>query len=147
MGNGGGWTLACDLSKVTLRDIYVAIGSPSLLAIGNRTEAPSCLVEQAVNASLQQAFLLHQLVGEVMLLGHLEVLGGDPEVVNPTTGDFELLGLGELGSSIQSLEDGPCSLARSNCDSVVKRGSSSNNRRGRSMLVWMTVSTMTRSFW
>ena len=55
-GHGGGWTLACDLSKVTLRNIYVALGSPSLLAIGNRTEAPGCLVEQAVNAILQQAF-------------------------------------------------------------------------------------------
>lgn len=55
-GHGGGWTLACDLSTVTLRDIYVALGSPSLLAIGNRTESPGCLVEQTVNAALQQAF-------------------------------------------------------------------------------------------
>ena len=47
-GHGGGWTLACDLSKVTLRDIYTALGSPSLLAIGNRTETPGCLVEEAV---------------------------------------------------------------------------------------------------
>ena len=31
-------------------------GSPSLLAIGNRTEAPGCLVEQAVNSALQHAF-------------------------------------------------------------------------------------------
>ena len=54
-GHGGGWTLACDLSAVTLRDIYTALGSPSLLAIGNRTEAPGCLVEQAVNAALNQA--------------------------------------------------------------------------------------------
>ena len=29
---------------------------PSLLAIGNRTEAPGCLVEQAVNAALTRAF-------------------------------------------------------------------------------------------
>jgi len=55
-GHGGGWTLACDLSKVTLRDIYAALGSPSLLAMGHRTEAPGCLVEQAVNAALEQAF-------------------------------------------------------------------------------------------
>jgi len=55
-GHGGGWTLACDLSKVTLRDIYAALGSPSLLALGNRTEAPGCLVEQVVNTALQQAF-------------------------------------------------------------------------------------------
>lgn len=54
-GHGGGWTLACDLAEVTLRDIYTALGGPALLAIGNRTEAPGCLVEQAVNAALNQA--------------------------------------------------------------------------------------------
>lgn len=54
-GHGGGWTLACDLSKVTLRDVYCALGSPTLFAIANRTEAPHCLVEQAVNASLDHA--------------------------------------------------------------------------------------------
>lgn len=71
-GHGGGWTLACDLSKVTLRDIYTALGSPSLLAIGNRTEAPGCLVEQAVNAALTETFheaetLLLSRFGEVTL--------------------------------------------------------------------------------
>src|ERR1700722_12716139 len=48
-GHGGGWTLARDLAEITLRDIYDALGRPSLLAMGNRTEAPGCLVEQAVN--------------------------------------------------------------------------------------------------
>jgi DNA-binding IscR family transcriptional regulator len=71
-GHRGGWTLACDLSKVTLRDIYVALGSPSVLAMGNRTESPGCLVEQAVNAALGQAFedaeaLLLARFGEVTL--------------------------------------------------------------------------------
>lgn len=55
-GHGGGWTLACDLSKLTLRDVYEALGEPSLLAIGNRSESPGCLVEQAVNAALGRAF-------------------------------------------------------------------------------------------
>jgi DNA-binding IscR family transcriptional regulator len=55
-GHGGGWTLTCDLTQVTLRDIYDALGSPALLAIGNRTEAPGCLVEQAVNAALNRSF-------------------------------------------------------------------------------------------
>ncbi len=55
-GHGGGWTLACDLSVLTLRDVYEALGEPSLLAIGNRTESPGCLVEQAVNAALGRAF-------------------------------------------------------------------------------------------
>lgn len=71
-GHGGGWTLACDLEKVTLRDIYDALGSPVLLAMGNRTEAPGCLVEQAVNAALDQTFrdaekLLLARLGEVTL--------------------------------------------------------------------------------
>jgi DNA-binding IscR family transcriptional regulator len=55
-GHGGGWRLSCDLNTVTLRDIYVALGSPTMLAIGNRTESPNCLVEQAVNTVMNQAF-------------------------------------------------------------------------------------------
>jgi DNA-binding IscR family transcriptional regulator len=71
-GHGGGWTFACDLEAVTLRDIYDALGKPSLLAMGNRTEAPGCLVEQAVNAALSDAFaqaeaLLLDRLGNVTL--------------------------------------------------------------------------------
>ncbi|WP_430453431.1 Rrf2 family transcriptional regulator [Rhodopirellula europaea] len=71
-GHGGGWTLACELDEVTLLDIYQAVGSPSLLAIGNRTEAPGCLVEQSVNAALGKTFdeaeqLLLQRLGDVTL--------------------------------------------------------------------------------
>jgi DNA-binding IscR family transcriptional regulator len=65
-GHGGGWTLACDLSKLTLRDVYEALGEPSLLAMGSRTDAPGCLVEQAVNAALGRAFD----DAEAMLLSH-----------------------------------------------------------------------------
>lgn len=71
-GHGGGWTLARDLSTITLRDIYDALGAPDLFAMGNRTEAPGCLVEQAVNAALDDAFreaqaLLLQRLGAVTL--------------------------------------------------------------------------------
>ncbi|KHL25453.1 Rrf2 family transcriptional regulator [Croceibacterium mercuriale] len=55
-GHGGGWTIARDLASITLRDVYAALGSPELFALGNRTEAPGCLVEQAVNAALDDAF-------------------------------------------------------------------------------------------
>lgn len=55
-GHGGGWTIARDLSAITMRDIYDAIGRPGLMAMGNRTEAPDCLVEQAVNAALDTSF-------------------------------------------------------------------------------------------
>lgn len=67
-GHGGGWTLVCDPGNVTLRDVYTALGGPSLLAIGNRTESPDCLVEQAVNASLTDAFR----AAEAALLARLD---------------------------------------------------------------------------
>jgi DNA-binding IscR family transcriptional regulator len=55
-GHGGGWVIARDLDRITLRDIYEALGSPTLLAMGNRTESPGCLVEQAVNRALGSTF-------------------------------------------------------------------------------------------
>jgi Rrf2 family protein len=71
-GHGGGWTLARDLATISLRDVYEAIGQPALLAVGNRTETPGCLVEQAVNAALERAFddaeaLLLSRLGDVTL--------------------------------------------------------------------------------
>lgn len=55
-GHGGGWRIACDLKTVTLYDIHLALGAPDVLALGHRTEAPGCLVEQAVNAAMSDAF-------------------------------------------------------------------------------------------
>jgi DNA-binding IscR family transcriptional regulator len=55
-GHGGGWTISHKLSSITLRDVYSALGAPALFAMGNRTEVPGCLVEQAVNAALNDAF-------------------------------------------------------------------------------------------
>lgn len=77
-GHGGGWVLTCDLSQVTLGDVYNALGCPPLFAIGNRSEAPGCLVEQAVNAALDQS-LQH---AEALLLASfhdvtLEMLSAD----------------------------------------------------------------------
>lgn len=69
-GHGGGWTLACDLSTVTLRDVYAALGSPTLLAMGNRTETPGCVVEAAVNAALGKSFE----DAEALLLSRLEAV-------------------------------------------------------------------------
>lgn len=48
-GHGGGWTLVRPLPAITLGDVYDALGIASAFAIGNRTESPGCLVEQAVN--------------------------------------------------------------------------------------------------
>ena len=63
-GHGGGWTLARDLSTLTLLDIHRGIGSPPLFAIGNRSASPECAVEQAVNEALDST--LHQ--AEALLL-------------------------------------------------------------------------------
>jgi DNA-binding IscR family transcriptional regulator len=82
---------------VTLRDIYEALGSPQPFAMGHRTEAPGCLVEQAVNAALDDAFrdaeaLLLARMGSVTLAAladefHRRVAarGGDPKETNNAT--------------------------------------------------------------
>jgi len=69
-GHGGGWTIARDLSAITMRDVYDAIGRPHLMAMGNRTEAPGCLVEQAVNAALDTSFR----EAEALLLDRFEAV-------------------------------------------------------------------------
>ncbi len=71
-GHGGGWVLACSLESVTLRDVYDAIGAPTVFAIGHRDDRPDCLVEQAVNEALSGALrdaeaLLVQRLGSVTL--------------------------------------------------------------------------------
>jgi Rrf2 family protein len=55
-GHGGGWSLARDLATVTARDVYIALGRPSLFLVGARSENPECVVEQAVDAALTAAF-------------------------------------------------------------------------------------------
>lgn len=55
-GHAGGWRIAVDLSSVTLRQLHEALGEPVIFAIGNRNEQSDCLVEQAVNARLDDAF-------------------------------------------------------------------------------------------
>jgi len=54
-GHGGGWMLARPLETVTLLDVHRALGSPRHFAIGLADENPACLVEQAVNAALEEA--------------------------------------------------------------------------------------------
>lgn len=65
-GHGGGWQICRALDTITLHDIYLALDEPTLLAMGNRTEAPGCLVEAAVNNALNHAFL----EAETLLLNH-----------------------------------------------------------------------------
>ncbi|MDV6376035.1 Rrf2 family transcriptional regulator [Deinococcus arenicola] len=55
-GHGGGWRLSCDPERTTMLDVYRALGSPRLFAMGNRCDTPICLIEQAVNVALNDAF-------------------------------------------------------------------------------------------
>jgi DNA-binding IscR family transcriptional regulator len=54
-GHGGGWTLQHGLDRITMLDVYRAVGEPRVLSIGLANPAPACLVEQAVNARMAQA--------------------------------------------------------------------------------------------
>lgn len=64
-GHGGGWTVSADLRSVTLFDVYQALGTPPVIAIGHRRAASPCLVEQAVNAALDDVLAeAEQLVVE-----------------------------------------------------------------------------------
>lgn len=55
-GHGGGWKMSCDPNQTTVLNVYQALGSPTLFAMGNRSDHPTCRVEQAVNTALNDAF-------------------------------------------------------------------------------------------
>ncbi|WP_430256818.1 Rrf2 family transcriptional regulator [Neorhizobium sp. DAR64872/K0K18] len=81
-GHGGGWTLARPLEKLTLLDIYRAVGEPSIFAVGPANDMPGCLIEQAVNGTLTDAFneaeeLLHKRFAGVTLA---DIPSGFPEI-------------------------------------------------------------------
>lgn len=52
-GHGGGWSLACDLARTSLLDVYRAVGAPTLVGLGFDEERPSCLVARAVSSALE----------------------------------------------------------------------------------------------
>ncbi|MBB5686390.1 Rrf2 family transcriptional regulator [Sphingobium boeckii] len=71
-GHGGGWTIACDLHRVTLLDVHRAVGGPRIFAIGNENSNPGCAVEQVVNEAVGDALrdaeaLLVERLGAVSL--------------------------------------------------------------------------------
>ena len=55
-GHGGGWRLACDPAKVTLRDVYAALGEPALFLLESDEPASGCLVEIAISNVLSDAY-------------------------------------------------------------------------------------------
>lgn len=56
-GHAGGWSITADFKKLTIRDLYAALGEPTVFAMGHRSDTPSCLVEQSVNAMLDDAYI------------------------------------------------------------------------------------------
>ncbi|MGK5024066.1 RrF2 family transcriptional regulator [Janthinobacterium sp. RB2R34] len=54
-GHRGGWLLARPLTDISLMDIYLALGSPELFAIGKDEEKTSCLLARAADAATMAA--------------------------------------------------------------------------------------------
>ena len=54
-GHGGGWSLARPLSAISLLDIYQALGSPALFAIGSDDDVTTCQLARAANRATEDA--------------------------------------------------------------------------------------------
>lgn len=54
-GHGGGWYLANHLKEISLAQVYEALGSPNLFAVGQSADAPTCILEQAANEAIANA--------------------------------------------------------------------------------------------
>jgi DNA-binding IscR family transcriptional regulator len=71
-GQGGGWSIACDLKTTTLLDIHRAVGGPHLFAIGIDNQHPDCAVERSVNIAVHDALkeaetLILKRLGQITL--------------------------------------------------------------------------------
>lgn len=55
-GHGGGWKLNSALDEINLLDVYQALGSPPVFALGPAAEPSGCLVEKAVNQAVADVF-------------------------------------------------------------------------------------------
>lgn len=96
-GHRGGWSLAKPLGEITLLDIHLALESTTIFAIGLSTDHPECLVEQAVNTVLTDAFDAAQaLLNERLRSVTLEQLAEDFER------RYERLGSARLMQCIES---------------------------------------------
>jgi DNA-binding IscR family transcriptional regulator len=54
-GHGGGWSLTRSLDGLTMLDVHRALGENRIFALGPADPEATCLVEQAVNDSLEGA--------------------------------------------------------------------------------------------
>lgn len=68
-GHGGGWSLERPISEITLLEIYQALGTPHLFAIGNDDDEPACLLAKASNEATKAALRAAQAEFERSLSG------------------------------------------------------------------------------
>lgn len=54
-GHGGGWHLNKPLSEISLHEVYEALGSPTLFALGQADDEPDCKLERAANQATKNA--------------------------------------------------------------------------------------------
>ena len=54
-GHGGGWSLGKPLSEISLLEIYQALGSPTLFAIGTDQDNTTCMLARAANSATTDA--------------------------------------------------------------------------------------------
>lgn len=54
-GHGGGWHLQRPTNEIKLMDVYEALGSPSVFAIGIAEPSSTCLLEQAASRATSTA--------------------------------------------------------------------------------------------
>lgn len=69
-GRNGGWSLACDLSATTAKDVYDAIPHSAVFTIAPANDNPQCPVEGAVNRFIVQAMHDSEQVLLLRLEGH-----------------------------------------------------------------------------
>ncbi|RZA00737.1 MAG: Rrf2 family transcriptional regulator [Proteobacteria bacterium] len=69
-GHGGGWILERDLGKISVGDVYRALGAPAFFRFGYRQEKPTCLLEKSVVSALEDA----RAEAEGLLLRRLDAL-------------------------------------------------------------------------
>ena len=54
-GHSGGWSLARPLDEISLSDVYRALGMATAFRIGHQRDAPTCVLERAVNRAVDAA--------------------------------------------------------------------------------------------
>ncbi|EFV12738.1 RrF2 family transcriptional regulator [Segniliparus rugosus] len=83
-GHGGGWTLARSLEKLTLFDVYRAVGSPNMFTMIRDEPDHPCMAARAVQTKLAESFdsaeaLLLAAFGNITLAALRADLAHDPQ--------------------------------------------------------------------